>query len=101
MPPPFDTPSLRHHYLDALTSHIGAHKFYPLAARRRGVEGSVVIRFTLLAGGLVSDLECQGHKLLRSAACEAVNNSRPLPPPPAALQLPLAIEFSMRFTLSP
>jgi protein TonB len=90
----------RNEYLRRLLGHIESHKFYPQAARRRGLEAEVRISFVLLADGQIKNLSVvDGHKLLRGAAQEAVVRALPLPRPPEAVATPLAINFSMAYQL--
>lgn len=90
----------RNEYLRRLMGHIESHKFYPLAARRRGLQAVVKISFELLADGQIRDLQVsEGHKLLRSAAAEAVARSLPLPRPPQAVVTPMALNFAMAYQL--
>ena len=87
-------------YLRRLMGHIERHKFYPQAARRRGLQAVVKIGFELLADGQIKNLRiAEGHKLLRSAAEEAVSRALPLPRPPESVATPLAINFSMAYQL--
>lgn len=90
----------RNEYLARLMAHIEAHKRYPGAARRRGIEGKVKVAFTLSAGGDVVGLQTRGgRKILRQAAEDAVRGAMPLPTPPEQLNLPLDVVFSMVFAL--
>jgi periplasmic protein TonB len=91
---------LRRQYLARLAAHIEAHKFYPPAARRRQMTGEVQVRFVLTADGGISDLRANGaNPVLEQAAIAAVEQSQPLPPPGAWLQIPLAVSYRMEFRL--
>ncbi len=90
----------RQAYLAKLMAHIEAHKHYPKAARRRGIEGEVSVTFTIMAGGAVEGLRAEGaHSVLGRAAEDAVRASTPLPAPPETMSLPLEISFGMVFAL--
>lgn len=90
----------RNEYLRRLMGHIESYKFYPLVARRRGLQAVVKISFELLADGQIRGLRVtEGHKLLRGAAEEAVARALPLPRPPDTLATPMAISFSMAYQL--
>ena len=93
---PVDKPALaqvaleneRESYLLRLLAHIDNHKFYPLTARRRGVEGEIQVAFYLRNDGSISNLQVTGgSKVLRKAAKQAVQRALSLPPPPESLPL--------------
>jgi protein TonB len=91
----------RQRYLAGLIAHIEQHKWYPRAARRRGLQGEVKISFLLLADGSIRHIEVKkGPKLLRTAAARAVAKAEPMPMPPANIDCPFPCEFSMRFALN-
>ncbi len=90
----------KRHYLAQLLAHIERHKFYPRAARRRGLEGEISVSLTLLEGGGIRDLSVTGgHRLLRQATEDAIEASLPMPQPPEGLDLPLELEFSIQYRL--
>ena len=87
-------------YLALVMQRVERHKNYPRVARRRGLEGSVRIRFLIAADGTVRALNLEdGHSLLRSAARRAVENAMPFPPPPPGAAKPCPIAFTMLFEL--
>ncbi|MDT8376825.1 MAG: TonB family protein, partial [Mariprofundaceae bacterium] len=88
-------------YLSSVMAHIEKHKWYPKAARRRGIEGEISVRFMLLPdGSAVGVVAENGPPLLVSAARQAVETAVPLPKPPATVHCPLECEFRMRFSLN-
>jgi len=99
-----DDPALvkqaKQEYLRRLLGHIESNKYYPAAARRRGLEAMVKISFELLADGRIRKLHITGgHKLLRRAAEEAVERSLPMPRPSVEVTTPLVVNFSMAYQL--
>ena len=87
-------------YLARLLAHIDSHKFYPRSARRRGQEGDVHVTFYLLQDGGIRALDISGgSRQLREAAERAVQDSLPLPLPPASIKLHEQVSFSMQFRL--
>lgn len=59
-------------------------KVYPIAARRRGAEGDVVVRFTLRPDGTIASVAAESpdaHPLLRRAAVDSVVAAAPFPLP--------------------
>lgn len=106
VPPPQPVPAadppdhIRQNYLSRLMSHLEAHKFYPAAARRRGMEGTVHVSFTVMANGEIRQLQLAGgHKMLHQAAAETMQRSLPLPLPPREVATPLTLSYGMSFAL--
>jgi len=88
------------HYMALLLNHIEAHKFYPNAARKRGLEGSFQISFHLLGKNKIAGLAVEGrHKLLRKSAEKAVLSALPMPDIPDQLELPMQVAFLMTYEL--
>ncbi|MFC1536256.1 TonB family protein [Pseudomonadota bacterium] len=91
----------RERYLSSVMAHLEKHKWYPKAARRRGIEGEVSVSFMLLPDGSARDVVVEGApSMLLAAAKEAVEKALPLPTPPANIHCPLACEFRMHFSLN-
>ena len=87
-------------YLALVMQQVERHKNYPRVARRRGLEGSVQIRFQIAADGTVRALNLEGgHSLLQSAARRAVEKAIPFPPPPPGAAKPCPVAFAMLFEL--
>ena len=88
-------------YLTEVMAHIEQHKWYPKAARRRGIEGEVHVRFTLFPDGTARQLVVEnGPSVLLAAAKQAVEKAVPMPTPPKAIHCPLECEFRMAFNLN-
>lgn len=88
-------------YLSNVMAHIEQHKWYPKAARRRGIEGEVNVRFTLLPDGSANGVTVEnGPTILIAAARKAVEKATPMPKPPENIHCPLECEFRMRFSLN-
>lgn len=89
-------------YLYEVRRLLEKHKIYPPAARRRHVEGVVVIRFTIAAGGQVngsSIAQSSGELLLDQGAQDTLERVGKFPPLPAELersQLTIAVPISYR-----
>jgi protein TonB len=81
---------LRESYKAALLAAIERHKFYPARARRRGLEGQVLVRFRINADGQVEAIslaESCGSGLLDRAALRTIERLGKLAPLPPALGL--------------
>jgi protein TonB len=71
-----------------LLSHLGRYKRYPHAARRRGAEGTSLVRFTVDGAGKVLSVslaESSGNAALDRATLAMIRRAQPLPAPPAEL----------------
>jgi len=87
-------------YLTEVMAHIERHKWYPKAARRRRIEGTIHVRFILHTNGVITHLQVgNGSTVLRVAARQAVEKAMPMPKPPGTIHCPLACKFRMRFAL--
>ena len=90
-------------YLDAVRARVEQHKKYPEPARRREVEGRVVVCFDVGPNGGVgglSLLEKSWNGLLNEAALNAVREAAPLPDPPReGCLFPLPVKITLVFSL--
>ena len=71
--------------LDDLTRLLREHLHYPETARRKGIEGSLAVTFTLNTDGKNLDMdvsETSGSPLLDRAALRAISTIFPYPDPP-------------------
>ncbi|MDX8407849.1 MAG: energy transducer TonB [Mariprofundaceae bacterium] len=65
-----------------IRQHLESFKYYPASARRRGIEGSVEVRFALATGGRAAELEVitgSGYVILDRAALQTVHRAEPFP----------------------
>ena len=87
-------------YLQTLMKHIDAHKFYPSAARRRGIEGEVTVSFEITADKIACNIEAHGStSVLERAAIQAVHDASPFPEPPANILFSSPVVISMVYAL--
>ena len=85
----------------ALAAWLSAHKTYPEAARQRGIEGIVGLRFTVNRSGRVIALNVirsSGSDVLDSAA-EAMLRNAALPAPDPA-QDRVTVSVQLHYTLA-
>lgn len=90
-------------YQGAIRRHIEGHKRYPPFAVKKGLEGSVDIRFLLHSNGQVKHIEIAKSSqiaLLDEAAVRAVRAGNPFPPFPESIsQDSMVIEVTLNFEL--
>ncbi|MDH5484473.1 MAG: energy transducer TonB [Gammaproteobacteria bacterium] len=90
----------REQYLQHLMSHIEQFKFYPGAARRRGIEGEVTVSFRLGQDGDIGELAISSdYGILKKAATEAIKSALPLPLPPDGVSFSRQFTFRMLYAL--
>jgi protein TonB len=91
-------------YLRKIRQLLERHKNYRWMARRRNIQGVVVVRFTIAAGGQIAASRIRrssGHDLLDEAAKETLRRVGRFPPLPADLnRQQLTIEVPLAFRLS-
>lgn len=87
-------------YLAAVIAHIERHKWYPKAARRRGIQGHIEVAFMLFPDGSARIIEVtNGPEILIGAARKTMERAAPLPAPPPDIHCPLKCSFRMQFSL--
>jgi protein TonB len=88
----------------ALSAWLQAHKFYPERARRRGEQGTVVLRFTAERDGRVLHValvEPSGSRILDNAALSMLRDAH-IPPFPATMpQQQITLTLPVRYALQP
>jgi protein TonB len=79
------------------------NKDYPTMARRRNIQGVVVVVFTIASGGQVESFrikQTSGHDLLDEGAQNTLHRVKHFPPFPAALERQrLTVEVPLAFRL--
>lgn len=91
-------------YVRTVARTVAEHRYYPRLARRKGMEGVVVLKLTIDARGTLLSVEVEqssGHGVLDRAAVKALRELEALPPPPEALnweqkQLRVPVRFNLK-----
>jgi protein TonB len=94
--PPASAPDYRVSYLDNPSPH------YPVSAKRRGLQGTVVLRVEVLADGTCGRLEVKngsGHEILDGAAVQSVKSWRFAPARHDGVALTAWVEIPVTFRL--
>lgn len=77
--PKINISKIKNDYIAKVKKTINSNKFYPNSARRRGIEGSVKVEFTIQNNGKLTMVKIiQGKKIFFKAAKEAILNSFPI-----------------------
>ncbi|MBN2249387.1 MAG: energy transducer TonB [Campylobacterales bacterium] len=87
-------------FLAKVRDRINQHKSYPRMAKRRGMEGSVKVDFTILANGNVSGIMVSGPKAFHASAKEAVEKAFPVSVKNIPITLPQKVSITLHYTLS-
>jgi len=77
---------------------ISENKEYPFMARRRKIQGSVIINFIIKRDGNLKELsisESSGFNVLDSATYELIKRSAPFPPTPEEMEFTIPITFKI------
>jgi periplasmic protein TonB len=102
--PPERQQALLKAYLEEIAMQLHKTKSYPRNARRKGWEGTVVIKLHLLPAGELEQAELaqsSGYQTLDDAALKAVQKAQPFPEFPEGVSAPsLTVNLPIQFILS-
>ena len=86
-------------FWNALRKKIDNHKFYPRIAKKRGMEGTVKVKFTILANGRVGSITVKGPKIFHHSAKNAVKGAFPISVKKAPVSLPTSTNITLRYQI--
>ncbi|WP_295418847.1 energy transducer TonB [Sulfurovum sp.] len=86
-------------FLARLRAKINRAKSYPRIAQRRGMQGIVKVRFTILANGKVGNISMSGPKVFHNSARSAIKSAFPISTKNAPFSLPTTVNLSLRYQL--
>ena len=89
----------KNRFLAKIRQRINRHKSYPKIARRRGMQGSVNVRFTILPNGNIGAISLRGSKVFYSSARHAIQNSFPISTANIPFALPKTVTLTLRYQL--
>lgn len=100
--PKIDVASEKRSFFGSLRSTIQRNLRYPIAARRRGMEGEVGVHFTLSSNGEINGISVQrGEGIFHNAAIAAVNAASGIDIPKNLTDsLPMEIDLTLEFKLN-
>jgi len=75
------------------------HKFYPKIAKRRGMQGTVKVSFTILPSGKVSRITLVGPKVFQKSARKAVESVFPLNVKNVPVSLPARVHVKLHYQI--
>ena len=89
----------KNQFLSKVRQKINQHKSYPKIAKRRGMQGTVRVRFTILASGNVGHISVSGPKVFHNSARYAVKCAFPINTKNAPISLPESVNLTLRYQL--
>lgn len=97
-----DLTAAKKSFFASLRTTIQNHLRYPIAARRRGMEGETDVRFTLMNDGTITAISVQrGETIFHNAVQTAVSSASGIDVPKnLADALPMEIELTLEFKLN-
>ena len=84
-------------FIARLKAKINAGKTYPRIAQKRGMQGSVKVRFRITSAGKVSSLTASGPRIFIKSAKRAVRKAFPISTRGASL--PMNVTFTLKYHL--
>jgi len=92
-------PKKKSQFLAKIRAKINRAKSYPRIAQKRGMQGTVKVRFTILKSGRVGSISVSGPKVFHSSAKRAVKKAFPINTKNAPLSLPTSVNLKLRYQL--
>ncbi|WP_373028898.1 energy transducer TonB [Sulfurovum sp.] len=86
-------------FLDNIRTKINKHKSYPRIAKKRGMQGTVNVKFTILGNGKVGNISVSGPKVFHNSARNAVKSAFPINVNNAPISLPKSINITLRYQI--
>ncbi len=93
------SPAEKNQFLSAIRDKINKHKSYPRIAKKRGMQGSVNVKFTILSSGKVGNISVNGPKVFHNSARNAVKSAFPINVANAPISLPKSINITLRYQI--
>ncbi len=89
----------RNRFWSLLRQRIERNKSYPRIAKKRGMEGTLKVRFTILSSGKVGHISLSGPKVFHNSARKAVQKAFPLNPQKVPLSLPTTVNLTLHYQI--
>ena len=93
------SPAQKNQFLANIREKINKHKSYPRVAKKRGMQGTVDVRFTILSNGQVGNIVVNGPKIFQNSARNAVESAFPINVKNAPISLPKSINIKLRYQI--
>lgn len=93
------SPAKKNRFLAQLRGKIDRYKTYPRIAQKRGMQGTVKVKFTILANGQVGNITMSGKKVFYASARNAVKKAFPIQAKNAPMSLPTTVNLTLRYQM--
>ncbi len=93
------SPAQKNKFLANIRTKINKHKSYPRIAKKRGMQGTVNVEFTILSNGNVGNISVSGPKVFHQSARNAVESAFPVNVKNAPITLPKSINITLRYQI--
>ena len=93
------SPAQKNQFLSNIRTKINKHKSYPRIAKKRGMQGTVNVKFTILSNGKVGNISVSGPKVFHNSARNAVKSAFPVDAKNAPISLPKSINITLRYQI--
>ena len=89
----------KNRFLANIRAKIDKHKSYPRIAKKRRMQGSVKVKFTILRSGKVGNISIRGPKVFHSSARKAVKSAFPVNAKKSPISLPKNVNLTLRYQI--
>ena len=89
----------KNEFLASIRAKINKHKSYPRIAKKRGMQGTIKVEFTILKNGNVGNISVRGPKVFHRSARNAVKRAFPVNVKNAPIKLPKSVNITLRYQL--
>lgn len=89
----------KNQFLAKIRAKINNHKSYPRMAKKRRMQGSVKVNFTILSNGKVGNISVSGPKVFHNSAKDAVKSAFPVNTKNAPISLPASINITLLYQI--
>ena len=85
--------------INEIRAKIDRNKIYPRIAKKRGMQGSVKVKFTILPNGHVSNINITGKKVFYRSVRKAIEKVFPINPKNVSFSLPSTLTLTLHYRL--
>lgn len=89
----------KNRFLANIRAKIDKYKSYPRIAKKRRMQGSVKVKFTILRSGKVGNISVKGPKIFHTSARKAVKSAFPVNAKKSPISLPKNINLTLRYQI--